>query len=65
MILNSKKLFLADRSEDYMSSGLWGVRLVFTTENSMECAAVTERYLGRNGYAPNGYTRGLYYRGVE
>jgi putative protease len=65
VILNSKKLFLADKPEDYISAGLWGVRLMFTTENSLECAAVAERYLGRSDHTPNGFTRGLYYRGVE
>lgn len=65
ILLNSKKLFLADKAEDYISAGLWGVRLMFTTENAVECAAVAERYLGRNEHTPNGFTRGLYYRGVE
>jgi len=65
VILNSKKLFLADRAKDYLQAGLWGVRLAFTTENAIECAAVTERYLNRNNYTPNAFTRGLYYRGVE
>jgi len=65
VILNSKKLFLADRDADYMSIGLWGARLVFTTENARECRAVLERYLGVGGYEPGEFTRGLYYRGVE
>lgn len=64
-ILNSKKLFLADRQSDYMTAGLWGVRLQFTTENAMECSAIMARYLGMNDYEPSGHTRGLYYRGVE
>jgi len=65
VVLNSKKLFLADRDQDYMHIGLWGVRLGFTTENARECREVLERYLGLGGYEPGGYTRGLYYRGVE
>lgn len=65
VILNSKKLFLADRDADYMDIGLWGARLVFTTENARECRAVLERYLGKGGYEPGEFTRGLYYRGVE
>lgn len=65
VILNSKKLFLADRQSDYMTGGLWGVRLAFTTENAVECASVVGRYLNKNEYEPSGYTRGLYYRGVE
>lgn len=64
-ILNSKKLFLADRQEDWQKLGLWGVRLMFTTENAAECAQVLERYLNRGGYQPNDITRGLYYRDVK
>jgi len=65
VILNSKKLFLADRDVDYMEMGLWGARLAFTTENARECRAVLSRYLGIGGYEPGEFTRGLYYRGVE
>ena len=65
VVLNSKKLFLADRDEDYMHIGLWGARLAFTTENARECRAVLDRYLGLDGYEPGEFTRGLYYRGVE
>ena len=64
-LFNSKKLFLADKPADWSRLGLWGARLMFTTESAHECLAVTERYLGMNDYVPNGYTRGLYYRGVE
>ena len=64
-ILNSKKLFLADKSADYARLGLWAVRLQFTTESAPECARVLERYLGRGNFQPNEYTRGLYYRDVE
>jgi len=64
-ILNSKKLFLADKAGDYERVGLWGARLMFTTENPRECVQVAERYLGRSGWEPNEFTRGLYYRDVE
>lgn len=65
-LLNSKKLFWADRSEEYRRLGVWGARLLFTTENSKECVQVLERYLGLNeSYAPTVFTRGLYRRGVE
>ena len=64
-ILNSKKLFLADKSGDYARLGLWGARLMFTTETAIECVSVLERYLGRGHFTPNEYTRGLYYRDVE
>ncbi len=64
-ILNAKKLFLADRQGEYQRIGLWGARLLFTTENPRECLQVTERYMGRGDWTPNDYTRGLYYRDVE
>lgn len=64
-LLNAKKLFLADKQKDYQKLGLWGARLMFTTENPRECVQVTERYLERGPYEPNDYTRGLYYRDVE
>jgi len=64
-IYNSKKLFLADKAADWRRLGLWAARLVFTTENAMECVQVLERYLDQGHYQPNEYTRGLYYRDVE
>ena len=64
-IYNSKKLFLADKAADWRRLGLWAARLMFTTENSVECAQVLERYLEQGRYQPNEYTRGLYYRDVE
>ncbi len=64
VVLNSQKLFLADRA-DYTAVGLWGVRLAFTTENARECVNITRRYLGDSSYEPGSFTRGLYYRGVE
>jgi putative protease len=65
LILNSKKLFLADKGGDYTAAGLWGARLMFTTESAFECVQVAKCYLGLEDYAPAGLTRGLYYRGVE
>ena len=64
-ILNSKKLFLADKQKDWQKLGLWAARLMFTTENAPECAQVLERYLDQGKYQPNDFTRGLYYRDVE
>ena len=64
-IFNAKKIFLADKQEDWQRLGLWAARLQFTTENALECAQVLERYLDHGKYQPNDYTRGLYYRGVE
>lgn len=65
VILNSQKIFLADKAEDYEKLGLASVRLAFTSENPRECLSVIERYEGVGDYAPSVYTRGLYYRGVE
>ena len=64
-ILNSKKVFLADKRRDWQRLGLWGARLAFTTENAMECVQVLNRDLGEGKYQPNDFTRGLYYRDVE
>ena len=64
-LLNSQKLFLADKAADYRRIGLWAQRLLFTTENPRECVQVTKRYLDQSTWSPNEYTRGLYYRDVE
>jgi putative protease len=64
-LLNSKKLFLADKRRATATLGLWAERLMFTTENAIECAAIMKRYLGLSSYMPSGFTRGLYYIGVE
>jgi putative protease len=65
VIYNTHKLFLADRMEELAGEGLWGLRLLFTTESPRECVQVAQSYLGLSEYRPNGLTRGLYYRGVE
>ncbi|MBQ7119398.1 MAG: U32 family peptidase [Oscillospiraceae bacterium] len=64
-LLNSKKLFLADKKKDYEKLGLTFVRLSFTTENVRECISVFDAYLGKGAYTPHEFTKGLYYRGVE
>ena len=64
-LLNSQKLFLADKAADYKRLGLWAQRLLFTTENPRECVQVAQRYLEQGNWSPNEYTRGLYYRDVE
>ena len=65
VIYNAYKLYLGDKQDDYSTAGLWGARLLFTTETPAECVAVARSYLGQTDYKPNGLTRGLYYRGVE
>ena len=63
-IQNSKFLFLGDKPE-FHRCGLRYARLRFTTETAQECLRVMQRYLGQNEDVPDGYTRGLFYRGVE
>ena len=65
VIYNAHKLFLADKRDDYKKTGVWGARLMFTTEAPHECVEVAKSYAGLSDYRPNGLTRGLYYRGVE
>ena len=65
VIYNAHKLYLADKAEELAACGLWGLRLLFTTESARECAEVAKGYLGLSDYRPNVLTRGLYYRGVD
>ncbi len=60
----SRKLWLGDVVSTWAESGLWGVRLNFSTESPRECLDVAESYIHGTGYRPNGMTRGAYYRGV-
>ncbi len=64
-VLNANKVFLADKASDWKRIGLRAIRLLFTTENGVECSQVLEAYRGKGSYIPNNYTRGLYYRDVE
>ena len=63
-IENAKTLFLADKPE-FRQCGLRFARLRFTTESARECVRIFERYLDLNEDAPEEFTRGLFYRGVE
>ena len=65
ILLNSKKLYMADKRRATSAAGIWAERLSFTTENALECVSVMKRYMGQLDFEPTGYTRGLYYRGVE
>lgn len=65
VVYNAHKLYLADKKEDLLSAGLWGLRMLFTTESARECAEVARGYMGLSDYKPNVLTRGLYYRGVD
>ncbi len=65
VIYNAHKLYVADKKEDLYAAGLWGFRLLFSTESARECLEVAKGHLGYSDYRPNVLTRGLYYRGVE
>ena len=65
VIYNAHKLFLADKLDDVYNTGVWGMRLMFTTESARECVEVAKRYKGTGEFQPNVLTRGLYYRGVD
>ena len=65
VVLNAHRLYLADRRADYENIGLWGARLMFTTESARECLLIAKSYSGESGYAATNITRGLYYRGVK
>ncbi len=63
-VFNGLPLFLADK--DLTQLGLWAGRLSFTRECPMACPSILEEYQHSKGvYAPDSYTRGLYYRGVD
>ena len=64
-IQNSRTLWLADLP-DWRQLGLRHARLRFTTETPEECTRVFRAYLGQGDVTPpEGFTRGLYQRGVE
>ena len=58
-IYSPGKLFWGDRADELNGLGLWALRLSFMTENAIECAAATERYMGGGTYAPGEFTRGM------
>lgn len=65
VIFNAHKLYMADKQEDIKAAGVWGTRLLFTTESPRETVEVFRCYKGTSDYKPNVLTRGLYYRGVD
>ena len=64
-IFNAKVLWLADKGADWQSAGAAYARLAFLRESAAACARVFRAYRTGEGEAPTGFTRGLYYRGVE
>jgi putative protease len=65
ILLNSRKLYLADKKKVIKSTGAWARRLNFTTENAIECVAIVKRYMGLSRHTPSSFTRGLYYQGTS
>ena len=63
-IENAKTLYLADRG-DWRDIGLSLARLRFTTEAPEACADILRAHVEGRDCAPDGLTRGLFYRGVE
>ena len=63
-LFNAKVLWLADKA-DWKRAGLAYARLAFLRETPAECARVFRAYRTGAGEGPEGFTRGLYYRGVE
>ncbi len=63
-IQNSKPLYLADKPE-WKKCGLHWARLRLTTETAEEALDILRRYQGHGEPAPQDFTRGLFYRGVE
>ena len=65
VVLNGKKLSMTDRKKDLARMGLWGVRLVFTTENRQEVDRVLHDWQEGAPFDPGACTRGLYLRGLD
>ena len=63
-VYDARKTFLADHPETYTGAGLWGLRLLFTTESPRECVQVTRRYKGESDYLPTNASRGAYQKGA-
>ena len=64
-LFNAKVLWLADKKADWQSTGVTWARLSFLRESNRECAQIFRAYRTGEGQAPEDFTRGLYYRGVE
>ena len=63
-LFNARTLWLADK-DDWKTAGLRYARLAFLREDAATCARVLRAYRTGAGEGPDGFTRGLYYRGVE
>ena len=64
-LFNPRILWLADRKSDWSRLGAGYARLAFLRESPADCARIFTAYRTGEGTAPEGFTRGLYDRGVE
>ena len=65
VIFSARKLFLADKPDEFLRCGVWCVQLAFSTESAKECLSIAKSYLHNSGYRPNGLSRGERYKGVK
>ena len=70
-LLNSKPIFMADKTADLKKLKINSIRLIFTVENFSQCGKIIDVYkhslsgdMIKNDMADNSYTRGHFYRGV-
>ena len=67
-LLNSKPVYMADKAEELIKSGVTGLQLWFTTESPDEVKRIINEYkAGMSGLLPNDredFTRGHFYRGM-
>lgn len=68
VIFDSSKVYMADKLARCQSAGLWGLRLLFSSESPRECVEVARQYkftgLSRRDFRPNNIRRGLYEKGA-
>lgn len=71
VLLNSKPIFMADKTADLTRLKINSIRLIFTVENFSQCGKIISVYKQAlngekisNDLADNSYTRGHFYRGV-
>lgn len=65
LVNGDKKVFIADRMDEFPGMGIWGARIKFTGESPRECAETAKACMGLSEYRPNGLSRGLYMKGVR
>ncbi len=62
-IYNSVPIFMADKMEDLIKSGVSGIHLMFTGENPSRCADIYRMYKGEiKAFKPENLTRGYFYK---